>query len=689
MEDTLPSRSHFIRRGSVFALDLDGGQPHYRLVSRSIVSATIQTDNITIKEATYFISYSKAIYEALPAFVQKSQRRHLCLFPLPVRFKDRSVLSLDGGIDLEEIGFDSTTVVYLQPENGIDKTPYCILVDEKCKTVVVAIRGTASFEDIVIDLQLTPSKMDGVGRRCGFDGTDQFCHRGVLTRCRWLYDDLVRHGILDELLLGERPLRPRYRLVITGHSLGAGCASVLSLMLRQRFPAVQCYAFCPPGGLLTKKLAEVCESFVVSVINDTDIIPRLSHDNLERLRDEWLEVLGRIKISKYKITRILSKPCSDKQLVALNAKLLFGEEDLPQNLEYHVRLETFKARNDVQRERNDATRVPLYPPGKIIYLVKSKHLLSLGFRTLKNRYTPQWAEKTDFNEILMSRTAVHDHSLYVVIENLQSIMNAFQGDNGCVSIEDINEEESVNFDDSLRLLENDFVCCSFPQGVFAIIPAVLGLVAIVLTGMATFTCKFAATDLAVKGVESDECQEDESGHLIWFQFGLWHYLDKEYSGDDPADGPDSYVGVCTMFPTSYEIGPHLNAARVFGTLSSLLGAGTLILMWFVVCYSYGKNSWYFISAMLLTVSLFEGLVFLVFGSSICSQFELTALPNSRCPLTSLSETCIMSGGAKMGLAATIIWFFAALVAAKCGRQVGNSGPRFRLRKDLKKKWHRI
>lgn len=41
-----------------------------------------------------------------------------------------------------------------------------------------------------------------------------------------------------------------YKLVITGHSLGAGTASLLAILLRNSFPTLQCYSFSPPGGLL-------------------------------------------------------------------------------------------------------------------------------------------------------------------------------------------------------------------------------------------------------------------------------------------------------------------------------------------------------------------------------------------------------------------------------------------------------
>ncbi len=35
-----------------------------------------------------------------------------------------------------------------------------------------------------------------------------------------------------------------------GHSLGAGTAAILCILLRREFPATTCFSFSPPGGLL-------------------------------------------------------------------------------------------------------------------------------------------------------------------------------------------------------------------------------------------------------------------------------------------------------------------------------------------------------------------------------------------------------------------------------------------------------
>ena len=99
------------------------------------------------------------------------------------------------------------------------------------------------------------------------------------------YNDLhllLRHKILDTLLLGENTEFGDYTLRIVGHSLGSGIGVILSLMLRSKFPNLRCLCYSPPGGLLTWELATSCSDYVSSFVLDSDIVPRLSISNMER-----------------------------------------------------------------------------------------------------------------------------------------------------------------------------------------------------------------------------------------------------------------------------------------------------------------------------------------------------------------------------------------------------------------------
>ena len=70
---------------------------------------------------------------------------------------------------------------------------------------------------------------------------------------------------------------------IAGHSLGAGVAAMLSLKMHQRAKGVQCWAFCPPGGLLSQNLSHASEDYITSIIVNKDMVPRMSLKTVYRL----------------------------------------------------------------------------------------------------------------------------------------------------------------------------------------------------------------------------------------------------------------------------------------------------------------------------------------------------------------------------------------------------------------------
>jgi hypothetical protein len=50
----------------------------------------------------------------------------------------------------------------------------------------------------------------------------------------------------------------------------------MALRLRDRFPDVRCWAFCPPGGLVDARLSRAVEPFVTSVVVGKDAVSRMS-----------------------------------------------------------------------------------------------------------------------------------------------------------------------------------------------------------------------------------------------------------------------------------------------------------------------------------------------------------------------------------------------------------------------------
>jgi sn1-specific diacylglycerol lipase len=72
-------------------------------------------------------------------------------------------------------------------------------------------------------------------------------------------------------------------------------AALLAVQLKQQFPNTTCWAFAPPGGLMSPVLAAAVGDFVTSVVTGKDLVPRLSLVTLERLRDDIMTSLARCR----------------------------------------------------------------------------------------------------------------------------------------------------------------------------------------------------------------------------------------------------------------------------------------------------------------------------------------------------------------------------------------------------------
>jgi hypothetical protein len=89
-------------------------------------------------------------------------------------------------------GLDEDDIIYASFKQSITAIPYMIALDHEWKSVVVAIRGTLSFESLLADITLRPDELTKFGEECGFDGKDHYCHAGILASTDWIYRDIIR-----------------------------------------------------------------------------------------------------------------------------------------------------------------------------------------------------------------------------------------------------------------------------------------------------------------------------------------------------------------------------------------------------------------------------------------------------------------------------------------------------------------
>ncbi|KAJ5949311.1 hypothetical protein N7454_000895 [Penicillium verhagenii] len=94
---------------------------------------------------------------------------------------------------------------------------------DNMNTIIFSIRGTQSFMDWAVNMQMEPVSPKGF-----LDDPSNFCHAGFLSVARKMVAPVAARL---RALLEEDPSRMSYSLLITGHSAGGAVASLLYLHL--------------------------------------------------------------------------------------------------------------------------------------------------------------------------------------------------------------------------------------------------------------------------------------------------------------------------------------------------------------------------------------------------------------------------------------------------------------------------
>jgi sn1-specific diacylglycerol lipase len=195
-------------------------------------------------------------------------------------------------------GLRNDEIILTSFENTIYRPCFYVAKDSATNSVVVAIRGTMSLEDCITDMVATPAEimLDDTTNSRGW------VHSGMLQSATNVLQILVKDGVLHEILQGRFATS---NVVVVGHSLGAGTAAILSILLWTRYPALRnrfrCIAYAPPGGLLSQSTRKFCDSFMVGTVVGFDVIPRMSAQNFNHLRECLLAALTHTNASKAEV----------------------------------------------------------------------------------------------------------------------------------------------------------------------------------------------------------------------------------------------------------------------------------------------------------------------------------------------------------------------------------------------------
>ena len=253
---------------------------------------------------------------------------------------------------------DPYELVYVDLQSAPGEPAHFIAVKRDQKVwssklqVVMGVRGTKTVADALTDLLCDTTDYKGGA-----------AHAFIVKGGKFLVEKHTK--LLEDLC--RRAGKSSIQLDIVGHSLGAGAGSIAGIEFneKQNFD-VQVLGFgCP--ALLSKDLAEKY-SFITTIINDSDIVPRLSGISMANLLLEIME-FDWFKYSLRDVTHALDE--------IHKRQPTFFPRELCQKILSSVEpvLKSF-CESTIKQKKSIKIKPDLYPPGRCVHFYRDGYGVS-------------------------------------------------------------------------------------------------------------------------------------------------------------------------------------------------------------------------------------------------------------------------------------------------------------------------
>ncbi|XP_059484399.1 diacylglycerol lipase-alpha-like [Neocloeon triangulifer] len=334
--------------------------------------------------------------------------------------EDTSCLECNVAALRAQVEVGQVEVVFATYHVGIGQTAFFVALDFDRRAVVLSIRGTLSMADVLTDLNADAAPLPLHPPR-----DDWLAHKGMVQAAVYVRDKIKEEGILARAFDPSKGT-DGFDLVVVGHSLGAGTAALVAILLREEYPDLRCYAYSPPGGLLSLTAAQYSKEFTISVVVGKDLVPRIGLRQMESLRADLIKA---IKFS------------SDPKWRTLTGGMAFCCAPRPQEDE-EASLDPEAVIMSETAHPTDSSIVltlhqPLYLPGKIIHVVRKQQNEEGQIKKKSPKYEAFWTENTDFQRVLISPVMFKDHLADTVLEALEKVASDFLSSKPCESTSDL------------------------------------------------------------------------------------------------------------------------------------------------------------------------------------------------------------------------------------------------------------
>ncbi|OAD70361.1 hypothetical protein PHYBLDRAFT_148903 [Phycomyces blakesleeanus NRRL 1555(-)] len=199
-------------------------------------------------------------------------------------------------------------------KGAVFQPSYFVSIDRGREAIVLGIRGTWSIYDCITDLVCEYRPWKG-----------GLVHSGMLASAQWFFTCIIPsifHYVATQSMSETRPVSS---FIITGHSLGAGTAALLTMMVADHIEElrelsqnpefnVHCYSYAPVASV-SLDISEKYKEYIDSFVCHDDLVARLSYGTAtcakELIMDALTAVDGLGGTSKVNSDPEIKKACFD------------------------------------------------------------------------------------------------------------------------------------------------------------------------------------------------------------------------------------------------------------------------------------------------------------------------------------------------------------------------------------------